>query len=230
MAKFLPGPAVASVRGSMGGTVYSANRYGMYFRNRTKPTVATSSEAQAAKSRLATMSQLWQSLTAAQRAQWAAWAQGNPVIGSLGDQQILTGHAAFVSLNCRLSRAGDSSLSAPPVSAAPNPLVTASLNLDIGVGEFGVAYTGTPLGADDRLWLLACAVDSVGVEYVQNLLKLVAVTPKAQESPYDFQADIEGRFGTLQVGQKVVALGAVFDSATGLLSTPLRASGTVVST
>jgi hypothetical protein len=73
-------------------------------------------------------------------------------------------------------------------------------------------------------------VDSAGINYVQNLRKLVKVSSKNQATGLDTQADIEARFGTLSVGQKVTIDAAAFDSTTGLLSTPLRVVGTVVST
>lgn len=230
MAKFSPGPLAGAISGSIGGSTYSHNRYGPYIRRRAIPTTSTTADALAAKARLGTASADWQNLTNAQRAAWLSYAQTNPVTDTLGNPQVLTGHQLYISLNTRIARAGDTAISLPPVDPAPDSLVSLSLNLDIGAGAFDATYTSTPLGADDRLWLRACVLDSPGITFVENLLKLVSSTAKAQASPYDFQADIEARFGTLSVNQVVVVQASVFDSATGLLSKPLRAHGTVVTT
>lgn len=230
MAKFTPGPTVGAVSGSIGGTTYSRNRYGAYMRTRAKPVVSTTSEAMNAKGRLGAASEGWRALTDAQRLSWVTYAQTNPAIGSLGNQQILTGHAALVQLNTRLARAADSALSDPPVSSAPTALATLSATYDIGVGTSQINFTATPLGADDRLWVNYAVVDSVGINYIENLLKLCTVTAKAQATAYDYQSDVEARFGTLIVGQKLFIRAQVFDSVTGLLSAPLQTSGVIVST
>jgi hypothetical protein len=135
-----------------------------------------------------------------------------------------------VSLNHRLLQAGDTVIGAPPVVAAPAPLTSLTLSADIGVGDFTVAFTATPLGAGDRLYLLAAVVDSPARSYVKNLYKLVAITAKAQVSPYTCEADVVLRFGDLAVGQKVVVQASVLSSTTGLLSLPLRDEALVVST
>lgn len=230
MALITTGPAVGQISGSISGQTFSRNRYGAYIRSRTKPVVSTSAQALLAKARLGNVSAQWSVLSAAARASWATWAAEHPVVNRLGQSIILTGHAAYVQLNTRLDRAGDSWITAPPISAAPTPLLTASLTGDIGAGTTLLSFTATPLGADDRIWMTAALVDSAGINYIKNVTKLVSVTAKAQVTDYDYQADVEARFGTMIVGQKLIVFVGVFDSATGLLSTPLRAEVTVVTT
>lgn len=230
MALITGGPAVGQISGRIGGQVFSRNRYGAYIRTGTKPVVSTTAEAMLAKARLGNISAQWQALTDAQRAGWKAWAQENPVLNRLGQSIILTGHAAYVQINSRLNRAGDSGLTLPPISPAPEPLLTFVLNLDIGIGAFDATFTTTPMAAGVRLWLTGAVVDSAGINYIRNITKLFSVTAAAQASPYDFETDIEARFGSLQVGQKIIVFGHTFDGATGLLASGLRAEGLVVST
>lgn len=228
--KFTPGPTIGAASGSIGGTTFSRNRYGAYTRVRAIPVNPSTTAQQNVRSRLATYSANWQLLTAAQRLAWENWAQQNPVVNSLGMQQVLAGQVAYVGINTRLAQATDTAIDVPPITPAPTGLVTLTGTWDIGLGTFQIDFTATPLGANDRLWCQACVVDSAGINYVRNLLKVVKITAKAQATALDLQTDIEAVFGPLQVGHVVHIWAAVFSSTTGQLSTPLSVSGTVVST
>lgn len=221
MAKFLPGPVVSEVRGSVGGTTFTRNRFGPVMRQRVKPVVSTTEYALAAKARMTTETQAWQGLTAAQKLAWNEYAAGNPIVGSLGEQQIGTGHIAFVGINTRIAMVGTGALLVPPVGTPPAPLSGLTLTADIGAGNVEVAYTPTPTGATERLWIRACVVSSSGINYVSNLLRWIITSGGAEASPYDFELSLVARIGTPQVGQTMHVRVSVFDTATGLLSPPL---------
>ena len=140
MAKFTPGPAVAAVSGSVGGTVFSRNRYGAYMRFRAIPVKSTTADALAAKSRMATYSAAWSALTAAQRLAWNAYAQTHPQPDALGFPQILTGHVLYVGLNTRLAHASQSAIDIPPLQNNPVGLVTLSATWDLGLGDFSLHF------------------------------------------------------------------------------------------
>ncbi len=230
MAKFTPGPAVAAVSGSVGGTTFSRNRYGAYMRFRAIPTVSVTSYALTAKARLATASQAWQSITGDQRLAWNQWARTNPIVGSLGFPQILTGHAAYVGNHTRALVYGGTPLTEPPVSQAPAPLQTLSLTADIGAGDVALVFTATPTGANDVIWTNAAVTDSAGIVWVRNLMRHIHESGGAQASPLTIQAVVEGRLGTLQVGQTVHVAVHIFNNVTFQLSPPLVASAVVVTT
>ena len=227
---FTPGPTIAAASGSIGGTVFSHNRYGAYTRNRAIPTNPNTLAQQNARSRLATQSSAWQQLTAAQQLSWKAWANQNPVTNALGAQQVLTGQAAFVQLNTRLTQAGDAALTAPPITSAPVGLVTLSATWDIGPGAYELTFTATPIGATNRLWIRAAVVNSAGISYVKNLLRVVEVSGLNEATAYDTKAVTEAVFGALVVDQRVHIWLAVFSSTTGLLSVPLSVTGTIIDT
>jgi len=229
MAKIRFGAVVAAASGSIEGTVFSRNAYGAYARNRSIPVNPDTTYQQAIRAHLAAASTAWGALTANQKAAWETWAQTNPVTDRMGDQQVLAPNAAYIRINHRLLQAGDSTLSVPPVGAQPNALSTMSLNGDIGAGAFDVTFTPA-IGADERMFLHCAVLDSAGITYVKNLTKLVVISAKAVASPYDFQTVCEARFGTLAVGQTLVALAQVFDTLTGQISTHMRASVVLTST
>jgi len=228
--KYTPGPMIGAASGSVGGQTFSRNRYGAYVRTRAIPVNPNTVPQQNARSRLSTYSANWQTLTASQKISWNAWALQNPIINTLGASQTLTGQAAYVGVNTRLAQATDTAIDVPPLTPAPTSLVTLTGTWDIGLGNFQIDFTATPLAADDRLWCQAAVVFSPGITYVKHLLRVVSITAKAQATALDLQVPIEAVFGSLQVGQTVHIWAAVFDSATGLLSVPLSVKGVVITT
>jgi len=225
-----PGPIFGAASGRLGGIVASHNKYGMYFRNGSIPVKATSPAALNAKARMATISQQYQSLTSAQKLAWLAWCTTNPGTNRLGQQITLSPNAAYVSLNTRLHFLGVASIVDPPLTPAPVALLTLVQSCDIGIGTFDLTFTATPLGAADVLWIQSCVVDSSGINWVQNLLRLIGATAGAQASPFDHEALVTARFGTLQVGQTVHSQVAAVDSTNGQISPALATKTLVTST
>ena len=230
MAIFTPGPVVGQISGRIGGSVYSRNRGGPYIRNGAIPTVSTSIYAENAKQRLAIYSAYWASLTDPQRLAWKNWAKQNPITNRLGHKIMLSGHMALVQLNVNIDNAGGTPIVVPPVVAPPTGLLTLSATYDIGAGAFDIIYTSTPLSADQVLFIWGAVVDNPGVEYVENLYKLVQVSAAAAASPQVTEVNMALRFGTLLVGQRVFYKVQVVDQVTGLVSQPISASGTIIST
>lgn len=230
MALIRPGGLVGQISGRLGGDVYSHNRYGQYVRAGTNPVTSTTPYALAAKARMTSVTQTWQGLSAAEKLAWNAWANTNPTINRLGESIHLTGHAAFVGLSARILAVPTGIQTTPPIVPAPLPLISLTFTADIGPGVFEFAYNATPLPATSRLWINACVLDSAGINYVENYLRLVGTSASAQASPFDPQTLIEARFGELQVGQIIVATVSVIDLDDGQLSAPLRCQATVIDT
>lgn len=228
MALFTPGPTVAAVSGSIGGTVYSRNRYGAYMRFRAVPVTSTTEKAIAAKNRFAAATTAWQELTDAQRASWRMWALSNPIVGALGFSQTLTGHAAFTGNHARLSVWGFPTITDPPITPAPTPLTAVSVVADKTLGTAAITFLATPLAANVALWIRGCYVSSAGITWVNNLYRDIASTPIAQISPYDAFADIELALGEMVIGHRLILLVAPWDTTTGLRSTPLRCEDVII--
>lgn len=227
---FRSGALIGELSGALGPIVFSHNKGGTYARARVVPTKSTTSFAEAAKARLAEGSSRWQTLTDAQRAAWATWAQNNPVINRIGDPITLSGAAAYTGLAASLLQIGVTPADDPPVIPAPDPVETLTPTFDIGTGAFDIAFTATPLGADDGLYVQSAVVNSPGINHVSNLLKLTIIGDAATASPLDVEAVTITRFGTLQAGQKVSHFVSVFNRVNGQRSRPLRADGLIVDT
>lgn len=227
MAKIKYGATVAGASGTVGGTVFSHNRFGAYIRRWAMPVKSTTASAMAAKSRFSTASQAWAALTAAQRLAWGNWAAANPITDNMGETQNLDGHQAYVQINGRMLAASLTMLSTPPLAVAPAPLTSLSATFDVGSGTSVLTFAATPLGANKRLWVRAAKVDRSSINYIDNLLKFVGVTAANLATGYDYLATVEARLGACTAGEKLFLYVSVFDDLTGLLSPPLRVEGVI---
>lgn len=230
MAIYTPGPMVASVSGSVGGTTFSRNRGGQYTRRRAIPTNPSSTFQLNQRAIFAGQSQRFADITDAERESWRSWAVQNPITNALGNKINMTGHQAFVAINSRLDLTGDTLLDAPPIINAPTALESLVLTADIGLGEVELAFTATPLAAGVKLYYTAAIVNSLAITYVRNLLRFVEASAAAEISPFGIEASVVARLGTLIEGQTLHVLCSTFDTATGLLSEPLDSMAVVVST
>jgi hypothetical protein len=77
------------------------------------------------------------------------------------------------------------------------------------------------------LWVWATMVNSEGIFFVRNKLKLIHRTGTAPASPTDIQAAATLRFGTLSIGQVLHVSAHTMASATGMISVPLICRATV---
>lgn len=231
MAKFTPGPAIGSASGSIGGTTFSRNRYGLYIRRRSIPTNPQSSAQIAIRNAVSNASANWRSLTAVQQAAWKAYAQANPIMDALGQSQVLAGNAAYVQLNARLSLFDSAMIDIPPIGAAPDALTSFEVEADLGVGAFQLKFGPSPVPANTKYVVRACIAQSPGINYVKNLYRVVTALTAAETTPYtEFETEIAEIFGTLQVGQVVHASASVLSLTTGLYSAPSLSSAVIVST
>lgn len=229
MAKFSPGPLAGAVSGSQGGITFSHNKGGPYFRSRAIPTNPATSFQVNQRARVATTAGEWQGLTAAQRLAWTEWARQNPVVNALGHSILLSGEQAYIQLNTRLLQDGGVTAATPPIVPANPGFTTMTQSGDIGLGT--VALTFAPaLPADMKVWLRAAVLNSAGITYVKNRLRFVATSAIVQASPWDNEAEIVARLGTLTVGQTLHVEAGVFNPTNGLLSTMLRASVVITTT
>lgn len=224
MAKIRPGGLVGQISGSIGGDTFSRNKGGPYVRNRAIPVTSTTDAAMAAKNRLALASQQWQALQPSERLAWETWAQQRTITDRLGEQIQLSGHQSFVTTRTRQELSGDPLIDLPPVLPPPTGLTELSVDATFAAETLAVDVTFAPeLSVNTRLWIWAAATASAGVNYVQNLLRLVAVTDANESSPYDVGPEMLARLGDIELDYTVHVQAQVYDLRTGLLSGVRRA-------
>ena len=104
---------VTSMKGKAGGSIFSQNKQGAYFRNNRWGGGRKSARWDAAKNRLQTMSNAWRLLTAEQREAWQAAAVNYPFENKFKEEYIPSGYQLFMSLNGTLYAQGLPTLSVP---------------------------------------------------------------------------------------------------------------------
>lgn len=139
-----------NLSGSQNGVTAARNRGGQYLRRRAVPTNPNTTQQQAVRSALTSLVASWQSLTAAERAAWATYAENTPRTDSLGQSIVLTGQQQYVSSNtARIAAALARVDAAPTEFNRGNPATSVA---DIAVGattaisvEGGASFAGNAL-------------------------------------------------------------------------------------
>lgn len=188
-------PILGELSGSIGDNTFSHNRGGAYVRRRAVPVNPTTAKQTAARAALGTISSRWNTLTDAQRANWAAWASLNPFLSPLGDTRQVTGIAAYVALNARLLTSGGPSTvnDDPPVGVGPDELTGLAVT-PTAPDSLSLAWTSGALAADERLlfWMTLPSTSSRDPNFNQARLvgygPLADVTPTVFTTPYEFAA------------------------------------------
>ena len=220
MAKIMFGSLAGALSGALGNDVFSRGRHGAYIRRRVIPTSVLNTNTLKVKNVLTVVSRLWSLLQPAEQQAWQTWANSHPITDRLGQKQTLFGAGAFNEINCRLLLAGDTVITLPPAAAPPAPLLTLSAVMDASAHSCVIAFTPTPLGANNRLWINVALLNSPGANYMEGAFKLVNVSSKNAATAYVAGGYVEARFGSLIATEKYVVRCQVFDSTTGLLSAP----------
>lgn len=221
------------MRGSIGGTVFSRNRYGAVARNRSKPVDPGSSLQSVMRQAVMLVSTAWNAtLTAAQRSAWDAYAAAVPWVNGLGETQNLTGFNMFVRSNCSGKQAGLTTFAAGPTE------------LSLPEGDPSLTVIGT---ADDQKISFAFNNALDWANETGAYMLCYASAPKNEtrnffKGPYRYVGKIVGNDSTaptsptlftapfsIAAGQKVFAQCRIV-RADGRLSQPFRTSGLVAAT
>lgn len=228
MAKFTPGPAVAEIRGSVGGNTFSQNRFGAYIRRRSVPTISTTDPAQVSKTALQFVTQQWAQIDPGARNAWRNFAQQFPVTDSMGQQIFLTGHQWFVKLNCRLRRIPGPIEPSPPDTPGFPSFLTAVIDTFPSVANIELTSIFPTLETDQHIWVYTAITNSPGKTWVENLYRLTSQIEGAGDLPYNMADDIIARHGSLSPGQTVHLRFHRFDAEHGRISPPLSQSYTLI--
>lgn len=129
--------------GSIGGTVYSRNKGGMYVRQRGLVKNPNTPAQQAVKAALTSLSQIWsQVLSSSQQQAWTDYAKNVPMLNALGDSLQLPPLAMFIRCNTPRLQAG-----LDPVLDGPTTYTIGSFTpptaVTVAGGDIGFAFSNT---------------------------------------------------------------------------------------
>ena len=110
------GGGITDIRGSIGGTTFSRNRFGGYIRARTTPVNPNTQRQSTMRAIIASVASAWSSiLTALQREAWEVYADSIVVSNKLGEQVKLTGFNQYVRTNSFNLQNGGSRIDDGPI-------------------------------------------------------------------------------------------------------------------
>jgi len=205
----------SKISGSKGNTTWAKNKGGAYIRQRSSPTNPNSARQQVVRVELAQSALNWRALTEANRLAWREYALAHPYTNRIGEEKTLSGNAMYNKLNCRVLDIALASLAAPPVYAAPGPLLTFTV-VRASATTATLTFTATPLPAGVRLqvWMSTPQNGQVNPNFRQT--KLVGYTAAATASGVVITLPIPWA-----VGQWCTFFAFTMD-ASGQLSAPLQ--------
>jgi hypothetical protein len=138
------GDFLGAPSGSVGGLVFSHNRYGYYCRKKVIPTNPNTSLQQAVRAIFGQLAAAWSNtLTASQRAAWELYAANVPVLNNLGDPQTLSGNAMYIRCNTPRLQAGLTAMSDGPTIFTLDEFTAPNFTLDGAGAQIEVSFTNT---------------------------------------------------------------------------------------
>lgn len=151
MANFKPGPIIADIRGSIGGTCFSRGGGGHIVRNAPKPCNPRSPAQGRRRAVLAYLSQYWsKTLSSINRTGWNDYAAGTAWTNKVGTSAVISGMAAFVRLNSLIFLARVPTVEHPAGNAWPIREAAPLMLGHAGTPSFAI----TADGADNHIHLL----------------------------------------------------------------------------
>lgn len=201
MAKIKFGMMMTDARGKLGGQVFSKNRGGAYIRTKVTPSNPQTQAQAQVRSNLATLSSGWNSLTAAQIAQWNGSVDDWTSTDVFGDIKKPTGKNLYVKLNVNLLNSGQPAMATPPAKIELPALVDIAVNVITATGNIDI--TSLPVFADGKYQIEACAPVPIGVNFVKNKFRVISYVTQPTADPVDVSAAYINKFGAVTSAENI---------------------------
>lgn len=229
MALIKLGGGVSDIRGSIGGTVFSKNRYGSYTRNRTIPVNPGSTAQTKIRACSGQIRDAWfNTLTTAQRAAWAVYAANVQVQNRLGETITLTGWNMFARTNLNLLYNDyDIVADAPTEYSLAEQDSTLAITVSEATQLVSVAFDDTMAWLDEdgaALIIYVSRPQNATVNYFKGPYLVAGKIEGDSVTPPTTPTTIAVPFAVVE-GQKVFAMARIV-RADGRLSEPFRVNCT----
>src|SRR5438445_6377937 len=134
MAKIKTTSIVAAIRNSIGGTTFTANRYGAVARAKVSPIQPRTARQVAVRAAFTTASRAFPALTTTQQNSFAAFAATHPISDVFGDSRILASNAAETRINATRAIVGLSTATTPPATGGLFPVADTAATATAATG------------------------------------------------------------------------------------------------
>jgi len=168
--------------GSVGGITVAHNAGGLYFRGRVTPTDPSTVQQNLCRNAFAFLSNYWMNtLTEAQRLEWATYAANVTVLDAFGDAIHISGFNHFIRSNASRKRIGLDVIADGPANFNVGDYTSPVASASEATQEVSLAYTATDDWAnEDDAWMLLYTSRPQNVSI--NFFK----------GPYQYAGSVEG--------------------------------------
>jgi hypothetical protein len=217
------GMMMTDVSGKLGGQVATKGRNGLNIRTKVKPINRRTTSQVNQRSSLASQSQVWRSLTDAQRNAWTAQAAQFTFKNNFGQHYKPSGKNYFVKINENLLFAGAAAITTPGLTT-PATAQTAFAATSIAANSVGCTFAASPVPAGMAVLVFATRGLSAGVSFVGKQFRFIQKLAATATTPQDLTTTYTAKFGTPITGSRVFLQAKVVDITTGQESIPLQSS------
>ncbi len=201
------GPTVVGARGTIAGTVFSANKSGPFARGWSRGSNPRSALQSAHRGVIGSMATTWRALTQAQRDDWIDYADDLPqqLTNSLGEDYFASGFNWYVRINEHLLANGDSlRVDAPTLAriAAPLTPTLVQLRATAGIGVSRIKFQPASPGLSRPHAVFARITTQGRTAVAHNFVFLILAIPDGIQSVF-FQTELEASFGNIVLGQRM---------------------------
>ena len=209
LGKIILSDFISDIRGKVGGTVYSRNRYGAY---RKPLVIGVQPNTQAQKDqreKFSLATKLYGTLTSSQLLAWY-WLANSKVFSEKGHSFSLSPSALFTKLNTYIKLIGEDMITDCPDWVEPNGFETFSVDVDVTPGTEKIAVSFSALiSVNEKVLLMATAPYSKSVKFVgKDKYRVIAVKDSTFLTGGDITNDYIDLFGKLPETGKMVAFKA----------------------
>ena len=201
------GPTVVGARGTIAGTIFSANKSGPFARTWSRSSNPRTALQTAQRATWSTFASAWKDLAQAERDDWDDYADDAPqeLTNSLGETYFASGFAWYVRINTHLTIAGAAARDDAPTLTRPTAPVIQNATLFItgAAGITKVRYAVGDPALTDLHGINARVVSSQGITHLPSRMPFIIIeVPNAVSRNVDCEAEIEALFGTIALGQR----------------------------
>ena len=210
------GPTVVGARGTIAGTIFSANKGGPYARGWSKSANPASTLQQDQRGRLGARAAAWRNLTQPQRVDWDDYANDPPqeLTNSLGETYFASGFNWYIRINDHLEAAGEAvRVDAPTLIRPSAPVIQfAVLRITGGAGDSKIRFSAADPALGANHLIVARLFESQGrtTASLKHSFIRIAVPDVNRDVFFDFRLNVV--FGTIALGQRIFYASQIQDA------------------
>lgn len=231
--KVKPSDFVTDMTGSIAGTTYQRNRYGLIRRAKPNPSNPQTDRQQARRSFFGSISSGWRGLTEEQRLGWIALAETAGFIPIFGEPKPQTGNTLYIACNQNLLTVAEDTIEDavdPPSFPATTDLEFDELDAThMAINQHFAATPADQVPDDFDLAIFITPSLSAGISKPSaSKFRLVAVANHGvNTAPFDLFTNYSDTFGPPVTGDKIFLRTVLIHIASGFSGVPFQTSGIV---